>query len=105
MTDDRDRPTVQERVTLAGSELVGYAKGLIADGYVRRLVIRKPSGKPLLEVPLLAGVAVGGALLALAPFLAALGAIAALVSKVEVDIERLDQDPEERAKLKQDKST
>lgn len=93
MSHERDRPTVQERVSLAGSELVDFVKGLIAQGNVRRLIIRKPGGEPLIEVPLTAGVAVGGALTLLAPVLAAVGAMAALVAKVEVDVERADEGP------------
>lgn len=92
MSDIRDRTSIQERVTLAGSELVDFVKGLIADGNVRRLVIRKPDGKALLEVPLTAGVAVGGVVTLVAPVIAALGAMAALLAKVEVDIERIDVD-------------
>lgn len=79
---------IPERVSVAGAELVGYVKELIEKGNVRRLIIRKPSGDILLEVPLSAGIAVGGALTILTPVLAALGAIAALVAKVQVEIIR-----------------
>ncbi|MCF7985607.1 MAG: DUF4342 domain-containing protein [Thiohalocapsa sp.] len=91
MSDGKEGNRITERVTMAGSELVDFVKGLIADGNVRRLIIRKPSGDPMLEVPLTAGVAVGGAVTLLAPVIAALAAIAALVAKVEVDIERIDK--------------
>jgi hypothetical protein len=48
-----------------------------------------------MEVPLTAGVAVGGALTLLAPVIAALGAMAALLAKVEVDVVRDgDDDPD-----------
>jgi hypothetical protein len=87
------RRTITERVTVAGSELLEFVKKLIADGNVRRLVIRRPTGEALLELPLTAGVAVGGALTLLAPVLAAVGAIAALLAKFEVDIERVDRPP------------
>lgn len=79
---------ITERVTVAGGELVGYVKQLIAEGNVRRLIIRKPGGDTLIEVPLTAGVAVGGALTVLAPIIAALGAMAALIAKFELDIIR-----------------
>jgi hypothetical protein len=90
MSDDQDpyRRGLTERVTVAGGELVDYVKQLIAEGNVRRLIIRKPGGDPLLEVPLTAGVAVGGALTVLAPIIAALGAMAALIAKFEIDIVR-----------------
>jgi hypothetical protein len=90
MSDDQypNRRGITERVTVAGGELVDYVKQIISEGNVRRLIIRKPGGEPLLEVPLTAGVAVGGALTVLAPIIAALGAMAALIAKFEVDIVR-----------------
>jgi hypothetical protein len=95
MNDNRLSSRISERVTVAGGELVDYVKQLIAEGNVRRLIIRKPGGTPLIEVPLTAGVAVGGALTLLAPVIAALGAMAALLAKVEVDIVRNgDDDPD-----------
>jgi hypothetical protein len=87
------RSTITERVSVAGGELVDFVKGLIADGNVRRLVIRRPSGEALIDIPLTAGVAVGGALTLLAPVIAAIGAMAALIAKFEVDVERIDVDP------------
>lgn len=61
-------------------------KKLIEERNVRRLVIRKPDGEILLEVPLTADVTVSGALTILAPILAALGARAALVAQMKVKI-------------------
>ncbi|MFP4062483.1 MAG: DUF4342 domain-containing protein [Halochromatium sp.] len=81
-----------ERVNVAGSELIDYVKQLVAEGNVRRLIIRKPGGVKLMEIPLTAGVVVGGALTLLAPILAALGAMAALIAKFEIDILRSDDD-------------
>ncbi len=67
-----------------------YVKGLVAEGNIRRLIIRKPDGTRLLAVPLSAGIAVGGVLMLVAPILTALGAIAALVAKVQVEVVRRD---------------
>jgi hypothetical protein len=92
MSDDSLPRRITEHVTVAGHELVAYVKGLIAEGNIRRLIIRKPGGDPLMEIPLTAGVAVGGALTLLAPVIAALGAMAALLTKVQVDIVRNDGD-------------
>jgi hypothetical protein len=80
-----------EKVTLAGNQLVDYVKSLIEAGNVRRLIIRKPNDEVLLEIPLTAGVAVGGALTAMAPELAAVGAMAALLTQVKVEIVRIDR--------------
>ena len=90
------RRGLSERVTVAGNELVDYVKQLVAEGNVRRLIIRKPGGATLLEVPLTAGVAVGGALTLLAPIIAALGAMAALITKFEIDIQRSDEQTEDK---------
>jgi len=92
MSTDHKRGTITERVTIAGAELVEYVKDLIAQGNVRRLIIRKPGGDVLLEVPLTAGIAVSGAVTLMAPVLAALGAMAALVAKVQVEIVRGDEE-------------
>ncbi|MGA7981939.1 MAG: DUF4342 domain-containing protein [Chromatiaceae bacterium] len=96
MNDDKRPRSVTEEVTLAGSELVDYVKRLITEGNVRRLIIRKPDGQVLVEVPLAAGIAVSGALTLMAPVLAALGAMAALVAQVRVEIVRAGGDGEEK---------
>ena len=52
-----DEHTFTEQIDLAASELVGRIKELIAEGNVRRLIIRNQDDEVLLEVPLTAGVA------------------------------------------------
>lgn len=91
MSEDKQEQPVTEKVTLAGNQLVEYVKNIIAAGNVRRLIIRKANDEVLLEVPLTAGVAVGGALTAMAPVLAALGAMVALLTQVKVEIVRTDR--------------
>ena len=81
-----------EEIVVAGSELVERIKAIAQEGNVRRLIIRKPSGETLLEVPVAAGVVAGGGLILLAPVLAALGALAALLAEVKVQIVRADED-------------
>lgn len=88
MSDQKKKRVVKQEVLLASSELVDYVKKVIAQGHVRRLIIRKPSGEVLLEVPLTAGIAVSGALTLMAPVFAALGAMAALLAQVKVEIVR-----------------
>jgi hypothetical protein len=90
-----EEQTWTEEVEISGGELVDLVKELIQEGNVRRLIIRKPSDEILLEVPLTAGVAVGGVVTIFAPVLAALGALAALVANVKLQIVRpLDKDEE-----------
>ena len=84
--------TWTEEIELAGHELVERFKKLVAEGNVRRVIIRSPDGKSLLEIPLTAGVAVGGVFTIFAPLLAALGAMAALLARVKVEIVRAASD-------------
>jgi hypothetical protein len=88
-------PTWTEELEINAGELVDRVKELIEEGNVRRLIIRKPNDEILLEVPLTAGVAVGGAVTLFAPVLAALGALAALLAKVKIQIVRTDEGPDE----------
>jgi len=59
-------------------------KVLIKEGNVRRVIIKDKSGKELIQFPLTLGV-VG---VFLAPVLAAVGAIAALVAECTITVER-----------------
>jgi len=69
---------------VAGGNLKAKLKELIHEGNVRRIVIRNPQGRTLLDLPLAAGVA-GAALL---PFWAAIGTIAALATDYTIGVER-----------------
>jgi diacylglycerol kinase family enzyme len=92
---EQDEHTWTEQIEIAGSELVDRTKELIAQGNVRRLIIRTSDDEKLLEVPLTTGVVAGGAFTLLAPVLAALGAMAALLARVKVEVVRTEQKDEE----------
>lgn len=77
-----------EEIEVAGGELVDRVRELIAEGNVRRLVIRRKNGPTYVEVPLTAGALVGGVVVLVTPVLAALGALAALVTRLEILVER-----------------
>jgi hypothetical protein len=78
------RKTFSEEI--AGIHLVERIKELIAEGNARAIRVRTEDGKIFLEIPLTAG-AIGGGVMALAaPWLAILGALAALVTRVKVEI-------------------
>lgn len=83
-----------EEIEIAGSQLVERVKELVSEGNVRRLVVRTAEDRVLLEIPLTAGVAVGGVVTIFAPVLAALGALAALIAHVKVQIIRTDDTPD-----------
>ena len=84
--------TWTEELEIDAGQLVGRVKELIGEGNVRRLIIRKADGGILFEVPLTAGVAVGGAVTLFAPVLAGLGAMAALLAKVKIQVVRVADD-------------
>jgi hypothetical protein len=73
-----------EEFSVNSEDLVKKVKDLLHEGNVSKIVVRDENGKLLLEVPATAGVL--GALLA--PWLAALGAIAALVGRCTISVER-----------------
>ena len=75
-------PTEEHKVS--GRNLVDRVKQIIHEGNVRRITIRNPEGKSLLDIPLTAGV-VGAVLL---PFWAAVGAIAALATDYTIVVEK-----------------
>ncbi len=86
-----DKKPWTEEIQVKGSELLGKIKELIKQGNIRKLILLKENGEVLFELPLTAGVAVGGALALMAPVLAAIGAMAALLTNVKVRIIR-DED-------------
>lgn len=69
---------------VAADDLIGRVKELIREGNIRRIVVRNEEGKTLLEIPVTVGVI--GVLFA--PYLAALGAIAAMATKCTIAVER-----------------
>ena len=77
-----------EEIEIAGDQLVLKVKQLIKEGNIRRLVIRNSEGKVLMEVPLSAGLAVGGVTTLFAPVIVALGAMAGLVACFKVEVVR-----------------
>ena len=95
----KEKRPITEEIEITAGELVDTVKRIVQEGNVRRLIIKKPSGDPLLEIPLTAGVIVGGALAVIAPVLAALGALAALLAKVKVVIIRAEDDDKNDTQL------
>ena len=92
--ENKEERTWTEKIEIEAGKLVDRVKELIQEGNVRRLIIRKTNGDLLLEIPLTAGVAVGSAVTIFAPVLAALGAMAALLAKVKVEIVRTKDEGE-----------
>jgi len=83
--------TIGEEFEVAGSELVELVKKLIREGNIRRIIIRNEADEVLMEIPLTAGVVVGGVLTVFAPILVALGAMAAILTSVKVEVIRTEE--------------
>jgi len=73
-----------EQFEIKGEQLLSKVKELIEEGNVRRIIIKDKAGKELVTFPLTVGVV--GAVLA--PVLAAVGALAALVTECTIAVER-----------------
>ena len=82
MTDKKST----EEFSVKGDEVVEKVKQLIAEGNVRRVIIKNEKGESIMEFPVTFGV-VGALLL---PVFAALGAAAALVTNCTIVVERRD---------------
>ena len=69
---------------MSGEELLKKFKSLIKEGNVRRITIKDKEGRTLIDIPLTIGLI--GAVLA--PVLAAVGALAALITECTITAER-----------------
>jgi len=78
--------TFKESFKVAADQLVDAVKKLLHEGNVRRIVI-KHDGKTVIELPMTVGVV--GAVLA--PMLAAVGAIAAVLTECTIEVERSEK--------------
>jgi hypothetical protein len=74
----------REEFSVSGSNLVDRVRELLHEGNVTRIIVKDEKGKPLLEIPATIGV-IGTVL---APWLIALGVIAALVTNCKIMVER-----------------
>jgi len=75
-----------EEFQVTGRELVRKVEELIHEGNIRRIMI-KQNGRVLLDIPLAAAI-VG---VVLAPVLAAVGALAAIVTNCTISVERVER--------------
>ena len=79
--------THKEEIHVSGEELISKIKELVHEGNIRRVIIQNEKGRTLIDIPLTLGVV--GVLLV--PQLAAVGAIAALMTKGTIIVERVDE--------------
>ena len=85
---DQAKPTLRQTIETEGGRLLEEVKALLHEGNVSRIVVRQGE-QVIAEFPLSVGVV--GTLLA--PVLAALGALAALLSHCTIEIERAEPAP------------
>ena len=79
--------TAWESFKVDGGELLDRVKEIVAAGNARSIVI-KQDGRRIAEFPLTVGVV--GAVIA--PVLAAVGALAAVLSRCTIEVERIEPD-------------
>jgi len=78
-----------EEFKIVGKDVVEKIKELVHEGNVRRIILKDEKGQTFLEIPLT--VAAVGAIAV--PILAAVGALAALVAKFTLVVERTGERP------------
>ena len=91
---DKNEKIIEE-FKVTGEQMLTKVKGLIKEGNVRKISIHDKKGKELISFPLTLGVI--GAVLA--PVLAAVGAVAALVTECTISVERIKK-PTKKTKKK-----
>ena len=85
MTTQLELKTTREEVQIMGEHLLTTVKKMIHEGNVRRIIIKQEE-QTIAEFPLTVGV-VG---VMLAPTLAAVGAISALLNHCTIEVERIE---------------
>ena len=92
-----------EEFKVKGGQLVDKVREIIEEGNARRVIIKKDD-RVLIEFPLSVGVGGAAAAVFLTPMLAAVGAIAALVTDVSVIIERNEEEAEDVVEVEADEA-
>jgi hypothetical protein len=80
------KKSFSEQLFVSGKELVDTIKKLINEGNARALILWNEDGSKLLEIPLTGAVALGGAALILAPFMAIILGIAGWAKKIRIEV-------------------
>jgi hypothetical protein len=82
--------TLLETIEAEAGHLIKKVEEAIAEGNVRRIFITH-KGRTIAEFPLTAGVVGGAVSIVIAPILAAIGAIAAIVTDCKIHIEKVEK--------------
>ena len=81
-----EQKTTYEELQVVGEQLLAKVKELLHEGNVRRIII-KQEGQTIMEIPL----AVGVVSVIVAPMLAAIGAISALITQCTIEVVRVER--------------
>ena len=87
-TDTTENRSRTEEFKVEGGKVLDKIKELIRAGNIRRITLKNEDGKTLIEIPLTLGL-VGAALL---PVFAAVGALAAIVTRMTIVVEKVTED-------------
>ena len=90
MRDDfkTDWKTFTEEIEVSGQQLLTEINRLVSEGNVHKLNIKSADGDVFLSIPLTAGVVGGGLVVLSAPWLAIIGGVAGLVTKLRLEVVR-----------------
>ena len=86
--------SVKERFTVSGNNLVEKVKELVRQGNIRRVRLIHED-KALIDIPLTVGAPLAAATVLAVPVLAAIGAVAALVTECTIEVEK-EEDADEK---------
>jgi len=79
---NKKKNTTKEEIVIDADKVVGAVKKLIKEGNARQIIIQNEKGKTMLEIPVTVG-AIGAVIV---PIVAAIGALAALMTKCRIVI-------------------
>lgn len=88
MVEKAKPSTFTEELEVTGQQVADEIARLLAEGNVRRLLLKSETGDIIVTVPLTAGAIVGGVVVLAAPWLALFGAIVGLATKLRIEVVR-----------------
>lgn len=81
--------SIFDEIKVTGKELIETVKSIVAEGNVRRIIVKNNKGKILIEIPLTVGVAgLGAAIFVLGAFIPALTFYALFANDFNIIVER-----------------
>lgn len=80
--------SIAEEIDVSSKHLLSEIHRLVAEGNIRKLVVKSADGHVFLTIPLTAGAVAGGILTLGAPWLAVLAAVAGVVANLKIEVTR-----------------